>query len=280
MNEASVLAQHFRSSENVVPVSEGRCPGRDVPHNDDLRTTDHLILDLDGTVLRGASPTEGAHDFLRAFADRFVLLSNNSRDTSRSLSARLGRLGLDIPAGRIVLAGEEAVAFVARQYPGARCLVATSPSLRHHARRLGLVPVSEAADVVLLGRDTRWSYARLALLANEVQRGAVLVAANPDMTHPASDGSLVPETGALLAAIEAAAGVGARHVMGKPGVDLFRAALDRLAADPAQVIVIGDNPLTDRAGAQALGLRSLIVHADRQGGYPNLADLHAGVRAQ
>lgn len=238
-----------------------------------IRSGDHFIIDLDGTLLRGGAATDGAHAFLRAVEDRFVLVSNNSRETSRSLSSKLRRFGFDIPAAWIILAGEEAINFVARRYPGARCLVAASSILRRHARNSGLIPVSEKADVIVLGRDTHWNYAKLALLANEVRRGAVLVAANPDLTHPGLDGLIVPETGSLLAAVEAAAGVAAAHIIGKPAEILFVAALHRLGSIRGDTIVIGDNPLTDRAGARALGLRSLIVDADRRGGHPNLVDL-------
>jgi len=241
--------------------------------NDAIAPGDYFLLDLDGTLLRGGQATEGAQSFLRAVKGRFALVSNNSRDTGRSLNAKLRKLGFDIPPGCFVLAGEEAIGFVAREYPGARCLVAASPALRHCARRHGLLPVSENADVIVLGRDIHWSYAKLALLANEARRGAVLVAVNPDLTHPGSDGSIVPETGSLLAAVEAAAGISAAHVVGKPAALLFLAALERLGASRSDTIVIGDNPLTDRAGARALGLRSLIVNADRQGGHPNLVDL-------
>jgi HAD superfamily hydrolase (TIGR01450 family) len=242
-------------------------------NEDIIRSGDRFLLDLDGTLLRSGRATEGAQSFLRAVAGRFALVSNNSRDTSRSLSSKLRPAGLDIPADCIVLAGEETIKFVAREYPGARCLVATSQALRHCARRSGLIPVTENADVVVLGRDVRWSYVKLALIANEVRRGAVLVAANPDLTHPGDNGLIVPETGSLLAAVEAAAGVAAACVIGKPAAGLFVAALERLGAARDEAIVIGDNPLTDRAGARALGLRSLIVHADRLGGHPNLADV-------
>lgn len=247
--------------------------------NDMIGRDDHFILDLDGTLLRGGQATEGAQSFLHAVEGRFALVSNNSREIGRSLSARLRRVGFDIPAERIVLAGEEMIGFVAREYPGARCLIATSSALRHCARRQGLTPVPGNADVVVLGRDTHWTYAKLALLANEVRRGAVLVAANPDLTHPGNDGMIVPETGSLLAAIEAAAGVAAAHVVGKPAAALFLVALDRLGSTLNNTIVIGDNPATDRAGASALGLRSLIVHADRLDGRPNLADLCSQVEA-
>lgn len=252
-------------------------PDRFADDNDPIAPGDHFLLDLDGTLLCGGQATEGALSFLRAVRGRFALVSNNSRDTGRSLSVKLRRVGFDIPPGSIVLAGEEAIGFVARQYPGARCLIAASPALRHCARRHGLVPVSENAEVVVLGRDIHWNYAKLTLLANEARRGAVLVAVNPDLTHPGRNGSVVPETGSLLAAVEAAAGLPARHVIGKPMGLLFLAALDRLGAGRGDTIVIGDNPLTDRAGARALGLRSLIVSADRTGGRPNLADLCKGL---
>lgn len=241
--------------------------------NDPILPGDRFIFDLDGTLLRGGVATEGALALLRAVQDRYVLVSNNSRDTAALLSSKLRRAGLQIPPDRIFLAGEAAIDFVARAYPRARCLVATSCALRHYARRRGLVPVSDRADVVVLGRDTRVSYVKLALLANEVRRGAVLVAANPDLTHPGGGGRIVPETGALLAAVEAASGVAAAHVIGKPAAPLFLAGLNRLNASPDQVVVVGDNPLTDRAGAKALGMRAWIVHAERAAGCPNLADL-------
>jgi HAD superfamily hydrolase (TIGR01450 family) len=241
-----------------------------------IRPDDRFIIDLDGTLIRGGEATEGALGFLRKVTGRFVVVSNNSRDTGRSLSTKLRRVGFAIPGERIVLAGEETIGFVARCYPGARCLIAASTILRHAARRQGLVPVNEGADVVILGRDTRWSYDKLALLANEVRRGAVLVGTNPDLTHPHNDGLVVPETGSLLAAVEAAAGIAPAHVIGKPAPALFLIALQRLGSTREDTIVIGDNPLTDRAGAHSVGLRSLIVHADRAGGLPNLADLAIG----
>lgn len=263
------MNNHFVGSSAASPV-QGR--------EDVIVRGDHFILDLDGTLVRGGVATEGAHGFLRAVEGRFVLLSNNSRDTSRSLSSKLRRFGFVVPAERIILAGEEAILFAAREYPGARCLVATSSVLRRYARDHGLIPVSGNADVVVLGRDTHWSYAGFTTLVNEVRRGAILIAANPDLTHPGKGGLVVPETGSLLAAVEAATGVTATHMIGKPAATLFVAALDRLGSGCADTIVIGDNPLTDRAGARGLGLRSLIVHADRRGGCPNLADLCGQMR--
>jgi putative hydrolase of the HAD superfamily len=68
--------------------------------------------------------------------------------------------------------------------------------------------------------------------------------------------------------IVTAAAVGAA----KPDPKPFQAALKRLAVEPAECVHVGDDPLTDVAGARAAGLASVLV--DRSGRAPDsLADL-------
>ena len=52
-------------------------------------------------------------------------------------------------------------------------------------------------------------------------------------------------------------------VMGKPQPLLFEMAMQRLGADPADCIMIGDRPDTDILGAQRLGLRTALVRTGR-----------------
>jgi HAD superfamily hydrolase (TIGR01450 family) len=235
-----------------------------------IKPRDRVIVDLDGTLVRGDRPTEGAGRFLESVNGRYVVVSNNSTDTACRLSAKLGRFGLTVPSHRLVLAGEETIQFVASRYPNARCLVATSGLLRNMARRLGLATVTQDAQIVILGRDSRWNYRLLTRLGNEVRRGAMLIATNADLTHPDGDNRVVPETGSLLAAVVATAGVEPEHVVGKPEPFLFEEALRRLESTPEDTVVVGDNPSTDQEGARRLGLRCIIVSADRRNRLPNL----------
>ncbi len=81
--------------------------------------------------------------------------------------------------------------------------------------------------------------------------------ANPDLTHPETHGNVAPETGALLAALNACV---APHrleaeVIGKPFPRLFQRAIAALGATPEATVMIGDNPATDMAGAAALGMQ-------------------------
>lgn len=230
-----------------------------LPGGDPLAQARHLLLDLDGTLVRQNEAVDGAAELLERFAGRFAIVSNNSTHTPQGLSLRLRRLGLRVPPERIVLAGERAASLLARQQPGARVMVVGSVALQRHARALGLQLVAAQAEVVLLALDLRFSHARLTAVANELLRGARLLVANTDATHPGLRGRVVPETGALLAAVTCASGVQPWRIVGKPEPLLFEEGLRRLGAAPASTLVVGDNPATDAAGAARLGLACVLV---------------------
>lgn len=224
-----------------------------------VHETAAYILDLDGTLWRGGRPMPGAAELLRRLEGRYVVASNNSTDDAAGLSQRLAAIGLMVPPSRLVLAGETAVALTAAWHPGARVLLLGSPVLRRLALRAGLRLDEEAPQVVVLARDTGFTYDRLCAAADALLGGARLVVANPDLTHPASGGLVVPETGSLLQAVLACAGDVPRRVVGKPEPPLFEEALRRLGATAAGTLVIGDNPATDGAGAERLGCGFLLI---------------------
>jgi HAD superfamily hydrolase (TIGR01450 family) len=88
-----------------------------------------------------------------------------------------------------------------------------------------------------------------------VQRGARLIATNPDRSFPAP-GALWPGAGALLAVVTETTGAEA-EIVGKPYAPLFEAGRSRAGASTP--LVIGDRLDTDIAGAQGLGWDSLLV---------------------
>src|SRR5262249_12797597 len=128
------------------------------------------------------------------------------------------------------------------------------------------------ADLVLLARDEEFDYVKLTRVANEIERGALLIATNPDTVHPGPNGRIVPETGALLRAVTACATPRRLHIVGKPEPALFEQAVQRLGALPADCIVIGDNPETDGVGAERCGMACLLLGRD-------FADLDSLARA-
>jgi HAD superfamily hydrolase (TIGR01450 family) len=220
-----------------------------------------FLVDLDGTLLHGSEPIPGARAFLVRHGARSVVVSNNSAETPAMLAGRLAALGLAVDHRRIVLAGTLTIDTVAAQHPRARALLLGSPALADYAVRVGLTLTSDQAEIVIVARDERFDYVTLAHAANLVRDGARFYATNPDVAHPGEGGRIVPETGALLAALAAAAGRPADAVFGKPGPMIFAAALARLGTAAAETAMIGDNPETDGAGARRLGLSYLEVGA-------------------
>jgi 4-nitrophenyl phosphatase len=219
----------------------------------------HLIVDLDGTLIREDEPIEGAADLLARFRDRYVIVSNNSTHTARGMARRLARMGLKVEPEHIVLAGEQTIDYMRRDHPRARVLLAANPLLQRYALSAGCELVKSDADFVVLALDAQFNHARLAAMANQLRRGARLVVTNSDDNHPGPGGTVVPETGALMAALVSASGVQPWRVIGKPGPLLLEEGLRRLGAPAAGTIVIGDNPATDALGAAQLGMRCVLV---------------------
>src|SRR5262245_19363208 len=194
---------------------------------------------------------------------RFVIVSNDGEHVPAQVGRMLSDLGLPVPAERIVLAGTETLDLIAAERPGAEILLLGSDALGAYAHDIGLRLAGNEPDVVVVGRDRRFSYARLAAAVNAVRAGAELIATNADQTHPGPNGSVVPETGALLAAILHCVGAGPYPVNGKPEPALVTKALRILDVPAASAAVIGDNPTTDGIGARRLGMRFIEVRNGR-----------------
>ena len=105
------------------------------------------------------------------------------------------------------------------------------------------------AEVVVVGAHDGFDYAELREAAQAAMRGATLVAAGRDPFFPMPDGPW-PGTGAVVAAVETAAGVVAENV-GKPSPAIVHAALDRLG--PGRALFVGDRVETDLAAAANAG---------------------------
>jgi len=213
-----------------------------------------ILVDLDGTLTRGRTAEPGVADALATFGDAWVIVSNDAEHVPHQLARQLHALGLHIPPERLVLAGAMAIKRIACERPGAQIMLLGSPSLRRYARSLGLDVAGERPEIVVLARDRSFSHARLAVAANALGSGAELIVTNPDRTHPHADASIVPDTGALLAALLACTGPIRYRMIGKPEPMLYLAALALLDVRAEDSIMIGDNDETDGLGAERLGI--------------------------
>lgn len=213
-----------------------------------------VMLDWDGCIAFNDRPSEAAVRFLKEHWHHAAIVSNNSTLRPEEFSQILADEGITIPPGRVFLAGAEALRR-ARDIGERRVMIIGAPRMKAHARSLGLNVVPDDAGLVVLMRDPRFSYTKLCRAANCLRAGAKLILSNPDLTHPGLGGKIVPETGALLAALRACLGTTPidMEIIGKPSPRLFDQACKALGLRPEQTLMIGDNPDTDGAGAKALG---------------------------
>ena len=227
----------------------------------DLTDASAVLCDLDGCLLSGSHVYEGARDFVRACGEKLWIVSNNSSDTGATLAARLAGLGLPIDAGRILLAGEQTLRHLADDARSKAVKVYADAPLRELADALGFRRDCDAPKFVVMGRDRRFDIRMIEDLAAQAADGAEFWATNLDLSHPAPTGYPVPETGALLRAVEACAGPFAVRSIGKPAPDLIDIALARSGADRARSLFVGDNIATDGEAARAAGIAFIrIVH--------------------
>ncbi len=219
-----------------------------------------FLLDLDGTLYRGDSVIPGAIEAVHRLhqrGDRVVFLTNNSGRTREQVAEKLRSFGVEASPEEVVSSALATADVLARR--GVRAVFAIcGEGLRSAMRERGIELLDgspDAVDAVVVGWDPTADYDKLKTGGLLVQRGAALVASNPDAAFPAPDG-LWPGAGALLSVITTTTGV-SPEIIGKPYAPLFETALDR--AGGGRPLVVGDRLDTDIAGANRLGWDSLLV---------------------
>jgi HAD superfamily hydrolase (TIGR01450 family) len=235
-----------------------------VPLSPAVRPYDHLLLDLDGTVWVGDSAIPGAIDAVAALreAGKAVLfLTNDVRLAPEAFVRKLWRLGFQASVGEVLSVGAALQFWLAQGEPRRTAFVVGAQALVDHVAEAGLRIVNGTtfaprADVVVVGGHDRFGFEELKIATQAVLRGAELIGATRDATFPMPDG-MWPGTGAVLAAIETAAGRKAGHVVGKPESAMYEAARDRLG--PGRVLAVGDRIDSDIEGARRAGLHTALV---------------------
>ncbi|HEX5401374.1 MAG TPA: HAD-IIA family hydrolase [Pseudonocardiaceae bacterium] len=227
-----------------------------------LHNYDALLLDLDGTVYRGATPIDTAEPAIQAahqagVAVRFV--TNNASRSPDDVAEHLNRLGIPAKHDEVTTSAQAAAGMlVDRVAPGADVLILGTGALAAEARALGFTPVRAAGPgvkAVLQGLSQEVGWRDLAEACLAIRAGALWIVCNADATLPTERG-LLPGNGALVAAVRAATDA-TPLVAGKPERPLMDDAIK--AAGARHPLAIGDRLDTDIEGAVNVGIDSLLV---------------------
>ena len=214
------------------------------------------VLDLDGVIWLGHEPIPGAADAvarLRQAGHRVLFVTNNSASRRGDVEQRLGAMG--IPATDDVVTSAMAAASLVSE--GDRVHVIGGPGLIEALAGVGAVVVNGVdADVVIVGRDTKFDFDKLDAASEAIRRGARFIATNDDATYPTPRG-LEPGNGALVAAVATAAGA-KPEIAGKPH-EPIAAVVRKILGSDGDVVAVGDRADTDGEFAGTLGARFGLV---------------------
>jgi HAD superfamily hydrolase (TIGR01450 family) len=224
---------------------------------------DQVLLDLDGCVWLGDEALEGAPEAVAALRDAgkaVAFLTNDVRHAPEEFVRKLWRLGFQAALSEVVTVGST-IQYLLSERDGGAAYVVGAQALVEHVAEAGLRIVNRTefatrADVVVVGAHERLSYEEIRIAAHAVRRGAELIGATRDATFPMPDGPW-PATGAVLAAIEIAAGRTADRIAGKPEPAMYEAARDRLG--DGRCLAVGDRIEIDVLGARRAGIDSALV---------------------
>ena len=215
-----------------------------------------LLLDLDGTLYVGGAPIPGAREALSrlgAAGIPYRYVTNTTRKPRREVVCGLRELGFPVSEDLVVTPAVAANAFL----EGRRCHALVAESLVEDLADVTLGG-SGAPEYVLVGDLGRgFDYVRLNTAFRHLMDGAEFVALQRNRFGQEADG-LSLDAGPFVAALEYASGKTAT-VVGKPEPAFFGAAVRDLGLEAKDVAMVGDDPETDVAGAQAAGLRGIQV---------------------
>jgi len=226
-----------------------------------------LLCDITGVLVESSSTGDGtevpgsanALDRLREAGIKVKLITNESQRTRSSLHAKLTRLGVKV-AEEDIITPALAMASIIRER-------GLTPHLLVHPNvvaDLGEVQPGKQPDCVVLGDAAQgFNYDNLnkAFRVLASQPSAPLFSLGKGKFYR-EDGQLDLDVGAFAAALEFA-GERAAEVCGKPGVPFFKEGLKALGLAAEEVVMVGDDVVSDVGGAQKAGVRGVLVRTGK-----------------
>jgi 4-nitrophenyl phosphatase len=226
-----------------------------------LAKINHLIIDMDGVLYLGDQPMPRLREFITFLRERpipFILATNNSTRTPQEYADKLARMGVSVSPEEILVSGQATARYLAREYPhGTRVHVFGMPALKQAIMDEGFILADEDVQLVVASMDRQVTYEKLKRATLLIRGGARFIATNLDPTNPSEEG-LIPGTGAMIVALEAASGTKATAI-GKPEPIMYQLAMDQMGARPETTAAIGDRADTDILGGKRAGLITLCV---------------------
>ena len=189
------------------------------------------LIDMDGVLYRENQLLPGVVEFVEALiasGSPFIFLTNNSAPTPEDLSVRLGHLGIPgLSPRHFYTSALNTADFISETHPACTVFVIGEGGLLTALHERKIANDGIAPSYVVVGEGAA-SLEKLAKAHTCIERGARLLATNPDNWCPVSQDDTRPGAGATAAFLEASTGRRA-YYLGKPNGYMFHRARRKLA---------------------------------------------------
>ena len=228
-----------------------------------LKDTRALLIDIDGTLLRGHLALPGLvefFDFMHTHQITFQVASNNATKTLSAYQQKISSFGAQLTLDNILTSSTVTALYLQNKYPGGKVYMIGQSGLEEALTQAGIQIISEMegkVDAVVVGGDYSLTYDKLKYASLHIQQGAEFIGTNPDLVYPTDEG-LVPECGMTLVALETATLV-KPIIMGKPNRFMFELGMHKMGVQPYKTAMLGDRLETDIQGGLHAGMKTILV---------------------
>lgn len=209
------------------------------------------LIDLDGTIYKGKDRIPAGEAFVHELQRRnipYLFVTNNTTRTPETVQTMLAeQFNVETSIETIYTATLATVDYLNDKNLGKKVYVIGDVGLKQAIAEAGYIEDTDNPDYVVVGLDWEVDYEKLSIATLAIQKGAHFVGTNPDLNIPTERG-LMPGAGSIITLIEVATRVKPVYI-GKPNAIIIEKSVEHLGLPREEVIMVGDNYLTDiRAG--------------------------------
>ncbi len=233
-----------------------------------------VLFDIDGVLVTSWRPIPGAAETLRVLAGHQVAcsyLTNTTTLTRSRIASTLSSAGMDVRPDEVITAAVLTAEYVRAHHPGARCLLVNNGDITEDMPGVDIVDSADAEetfgsagrpDVILLGgAGPQYCHLTLSRVYDWMTQGVPVIAMHRSTAWTTTEGLRI-DTGMYLIGMEQTSGRKAVAV-GKPAPAGFQVAAARLAVEPEEMFMVGDDLNNDVLAAQVVGMTGVLVRTGK-----------------
>jgi HAD superfamily hydrolase (TIGR01458 family) len=220
-----------------------------------MQTIKGLLFDIGGVLYVGDSIIEGATQTITALQKQYPLrfLTNTTRKTPLAMMEKLNTMGFTVKVDELFTALDATKSYVRSKNGMVHTLLTEEADVWFSELK------SDTPDFVVVGdAHLNFHYEKMNEAFRHLQNGAELLAAAKNKYFKEEDGLLSMDAGGFISGLEFASGVEAK-IIGKPSKAFFHLALASMGLKPSEVLMVGDDIVSDIQGAKDAGLYTALV---------------------